>query len=663
MVSFRDLGALGVLFACVGCNAFDAPLPESSGNRLVIPTDTRAPLSAATKPPAVSGGTLIVQRSGLFAVASDPERDSLVIADLAAGTVARIVPLEKGDEPGRLVEDALGRVHVALRRGGAVVTVDPASGQILDRRAVCGAPRGIALSGADSLEVACADGKLVSLPTGAGGVTRSVPLEPDLRDVFVRNGETTVTRFKSAELLRLDATGAVSRRERPTSVLGFRTVSVRSGSSDDSDLGLRQVERPFRPLVAWRTLAGPNGSTVIVHQRAVDAPIEITEPTEMGSSYGGSDMFGCSGISQNAVTVMGAQGATLDMTFQGAPLPVDATLLPDGVTLLVAHAGPRDPSAPRPFVVFEGDDAPRSGGDFGDAGFGISTLSIVALPPPPAGPAAAEGTVAPNPNCTPATQVQITNPAVAVAYNPLRPTQVVVQTRQPSTLVVIDDINQFWAFRTIAFDDGQTLDTGFQLFHRDSGGGIACATCHAEGAEDGNVWRFEGMGERRTQSLNVGLDGTEPFHWDGTLYSVGMLMNEVFVGRMGGIHESPARLGGLEDWLFSQKPLPALRASNDAAVLRGKEVFESPRVGCASCHSGAEFTNNESRFVGTDARVLMQVPSLVGVGYRAPFMHDGCAPTLAARFDPACGGGEEHGHTKDLTQEQLGDLVAYLESL
>jgi mono/diheme cytochrome c family protein len=312
-------------------------------------------------------------------------------------------------------------------------------------------------------------------------------------------------------------------------------------------------------------------------------------------------------------------------------------------------------------MVFEGDNVrhpPPS-----DGFSGVGTVSVLQLVQPPSGAAEPEGTVAPNPNCTFQATLPITDPAVAVAFNPARPTQVVVQTQQPSSLVIVDDINQFFGLRTIAFDDGATLDTGYQLFHRDSGGGIACATCHAEGAEDGNVWRFDGIGARRTQALNVGLDGTAPFHWDGTLFSVGMLMSEVFVGRMGGIHESPARLRGLEDWIFSQRPLKPLRDANDAAVLRGKEIYESPSVGCASCHGGQKFTNNQSRYVGTDERVLMQVPSLVGIGYRAPFMHDGCAPTLAARFDPACGGGEEHGRTAHLTQAELDDLVAYLESL
>jgi mono/diheme cytochrome c family protein len=663
MHRFRGLSATGVVLACFGCNALDAPIDESGdGQRLVIPTDIRKPVIAEKKPPAMSGGTLLVTRSGLFAVASDSERDTLVVADLAAGTVKTTIALAPGDEPGRLVEDAAGRVHVALRRGGAVVTIDPVAGTVLDRRAVCGAPRGIALASPATLAVACADGKLVTLPADGGGVLRSVVVDHDLRDVVAQDGALSVTRFKSAELVRLDAAGAVVRRDRPTSVLGERMISRET----DDFVDQRLIEQPFRPLVAWRALAGPNGSTVIVHQRAVDATIEIEEPSPSGSSYGGGgEGFGCAGISQNAVTVVGPDGATVDVTFMGAPLPVDATLLPDGQTLLVAHAGPRDPQAPRPFVVFDdelgGSSPPSAGGSGG--GSGIGTLSILTIPTAPAGPAAPEGTVAPNPRCTFVTTLPVVDPAVAVAYNPTRPRQVVVQTRQPSSLVIVDDVQSPWNLRSVFFDDGKTLDTGFQIFHRDSGGGIACATCHAEGAEDGNVWRFEGLGERRTQALNIGIEGTAPFHWDGLLFSVGMLMNEVFVGRMGGIHESHERLHGLEQWVFAQKPLPALRDANDAAALRGKELFEAPSVGCARCHSGSQFTNNESRYVGTDERVLMQVPSLVGIGHRAPFMHDGCAPTLTARFDPACGGGEEHGNTKDLSEAQIADLVAYLETL
>jgi len=135
----------------------------------------------------------------------------------------------------------------------------------------------------------------------------------------------------------------------------------------------------------------------------------------------------------------------------------------------------------------------------------------------------------------------------------------------------------------------------------------------------------------------------------------------VFVGRMGGVHQSPERLASLESWLFSI-PTPApLRRADDAAVQRGRALFESTETGCATCHSGKWLTNNQSVAVGTGK--ALQVPSLVGIAHRAPFLHDGCAKTLRDRFDPACGGGEAHGTVASLSPAELDDLVAYLESL
>jgi hypothetical protein len=59
-----------------------------------------------------------------------------------------------------------------------------------------------------------------------------------------------------------------------------------------------------------------------------------------------------------------------------------------------------------------------------------------------------------------------------------------------------------------------------------------------------------------------------------------------------------------------------------------------------------------------------QVSSLLGVSWRAPFMHDGCATTLSERFaSPSCSGGDKHGSTSALAASELDDLVAYLESL
>jgi len=88
------------------------------------------------------------------------------------------------------------------------------------------------------------------------------------------------------------------------------------------------------------------------------------------------------------------------------------------------------------------------------------------------------------------------------------------------------------------------------------------------------------------------------------------------------------------------------RAAGAAAQL----AYTSTNFSCASGTAN----------VGTGG--TFKVPSLVGVGARAPFLHDGCAATLMDRFT-TCGGGDLHGKTSQLTPAQLSDLVAYLETL
>lgn len=142
-------------------------------------------VTASIPPPPISGGTLLVLKDGRHAVAADPDRDAVYIVDLGAGT-ATTVALKPGDEPGRGVEDGAGMVHIALRSGGAVVTVDPSAASVTSRQAVCPAPRGITWdSSADLVWVACATGELVALPSAGGTAVHSFVLDRDLRDVVV----------------------------------------------------------------------------------------------------------------------------------------------------------------------------------------------------------------------------------------------------------------------------------------------------------------------------------------------------------------------------------------------------------------------------------------------------------------------------------------------
>jgi mono/diheme cytochrome c family protein len=248
-------------------------------------------------------------------------------------------------------------------------------------------------------------------------------------------------------------------------------------------------------------------------------------------------------------------------------------------------------------------------------------------------------------------------PATAVGY--LSDGRLVAQTREPAGIFLSATTANTEEIIRIDLGGASVLDTGHEIFHRDAGARVACASCHLEGGDDGHVWRFTDQGPRRTQSLLVGLEGTAPFHWVGDMDNLGTLMEQVFVGRMGGVHQSTARLAALEHWMYSIKSLPPLRAASDPAAARGHELFQG-EAECGKCHNGPKLTNNETVDVGTG--LALQVPSLVAIGYRAPWIHTGCAKTLQQRFDPNCGS-NAHGKTAQLTKAQVDDLVAYLETL
>jgi mono/diheme cytochrome c family protein len=238
--------------------------------------------------------------------------------------------------------------------------------------------------------------------------------------------------------------------------------------------------------------------------------------------------------------------------------------------------------------------------------------------------------------------------------------QVVVQSREPAQLWIVSTTNG--TSRSISLSQQSRADTGHTVFHSNSGGGLACASCHPEGHEDGRVWDIGCEGPRRTQDISGGLSGTEPFHWNGDLADFSTLVDAVFVGRMSGPTLSPDQESATLHWINSVPEKPVQRTAADVQVVRGKAIFTDPTVGCATCHAGSALTNNATVNVGTAG--MFQVPSLRGVAWRAPYMHDGCAPTLNDRFGNAqCDGGDAHGRTSQLTAAQIDDVVAYLQSL
>ena len=184
-------------------------------------------------------------------------------------------------------------------------------------------------------------------------------------------------------------------------------------------------------------------------------------------------------------------------------------------------------------------------------------------------------------------------------------------------------------------------------------------TCHPEGTEDGHTWVFNGQ-LRRTQNLRGGILATAPFHWTGDLVDFDALVHEVFDQRMGGRSLGDTEADAMARWIDSQPSLRPPAFADRAAVRRGAAVFSRADVGCAVCHPPPTYTAPGNYNVGTLG--TFQIPSLIGLVHRAPYMHDGCAKTLHDRFY-SCGGADMHGHTSHLREGQIDDLVAFLESL
>jgi hypothetical protein len=371
-------------------------------------------------------------------------------------------------------------------------------------------------------------------------------------------------------------------------------------------------ERKFEAAVAWRTVALPGGGVAILHQRDLSTSV----PSFAGAYY----IDPCAVIVHTAVTVA-QPGAPQSPQAGGlnVALAVDLAVAPDGKSVAVAAAGDR--------VVVETTLESLATTD--------STLDCANQGP---------GASAPKSTPYPATPI-------AVAYDPAG--RLLVQSREPPSVWVV-------GVGEIPLPGVTRRDSGHEMFHAAPSAGIACASCHPEGREDGHVWTFDEIGVRRTQSVAGGVLDSGALHWAADLPDFDALLDEVFVTRMQRAKPGPLHTKAFSRWLDA---LPAARPSTpiDAtAVAKGDKLFHDASIGCTTCHVGPRLTTGQTADVGTGAK--FKIPSLVGVAARAPFMHDGCAATLADRFGAACGGAA-HGSTAGLTPDQVSDLVAYMETL
>ena len=207
--------------------------------------------------------------------------------------------------------------------------------------------------------------------------------------------------------------------------------------------------------------------------------------------------------------------------------------------------------------------------------------------------------------------------------------------------------------------------------HMTPSGVVTCATCHPAGGDDGITWFIHTEGTkrklRRTAPAWNARAQASPFHWDGEFVEASELVLDTIRELMEGdaLLVDPYAIAAYMD----QVPTPpgkVLTEASRARALRGRAVFES--AGCRGCHSGASYTNNTFQSVApasNDPDAVMEqvvVRPLAAVRARAPYLHDGRAPTLRSihrDHNP----NDTHGVTSNLSPEELEDLALYLETL
>jgi YVTN family beta-propeller protein len=215
-----------------------------------------------------------------------------------------------------------------------------------------------------------------------------------------------------------------------------------------------------------------------------------------------------------------------------------------------------------------------------------------------------------------------------------------------------------------------------EFYFHDAGicfqGWQSCASCHPGQARvDGLNWDLlnDGIGNpKNTKSLLLS-------HRTPPAMSMGVRETAETAVRAGIRHilfavQPEEVAAAIDEYLKSLTPVPSPHLVNGRlsdSARRGEKLFKDRRVGCATCHPLALFTDLQTYDVGTRGRLdqrsdRFDTPTLIEAWRTAPYLHDGTAATMREVLTSG-NPHDEHGKTAHLTPRQLDDLAAYVLSL
>jgi YVTN family beta-propeller protein len=198
---------------------------------------------------------------------------------------------------------------------------------------------------------------------------------------------------------------------------------------------------------------------------------------------------------------------------------------------------------------------------------------------------------------------------------------------------------------------------------------LSCASCHpGEARVDGLNWDLlnDGIGTPKSTKSMLLAHKTPP------TTVTGIRPDAQFSVRAGITHilfavRPEEEAAAMDEYLSSLKPVPSphlVNGSLSPAAVRGKRIFD--KAGCAACHPAPMYTDLKKYDVGTgkgkEEGRAFDTPALVECWRTAPYLYDGRAADMKELLT-IFNGGDRHGVTSGLSQDEIDDLIEFILSL
>ncbi len=198
----------------------------------------------------------------------------------------------------------------------------------------------------------------------------------------------------------------------------------------------------------------------------------------------------------------------------------------------------------------------------------------------------------------------------------------------------------------------------------------SCASCHPDARVDGLNWDLmnDGFGNPKNVRSMLLAHRTPPAMSSGIRPTAEQAVRSGIRHILFAVHPEEIALA-IDAYLKALRPVPSPTLADgklSEAARRGRKLFFSDRIGCATCHPKPLYTDLKKHDVDSrspyDRQSEFDTPTLIEVWRTAPYLHSGHYGTVRELLD-AGKHGNDGGDGEGPTGKELDDLIEFVLSL